>query len=125
MVLNDIGYDAERHFLCGDKYQTTSLLSFYGTDQRRAYFVNINNARDNQFTFWPGIDDEQQGKDGFFVAIAKDFKSTNGYVDRLHDYFGEVDVIGQYPLTSSYGRVTKKCLVIRVGTVRALTSHTS
>ena len=32
------GYDPHKHFLVSDKYQTTSLLSFYGQGQQRALF---------------------------------------------------------------------------------------
>lgn len=72
VVLEEAGYDAKKHVLFSDKYQTTSILSFYGPEQKRAYFLNINSARLNQFSFWPQM---KEGQSGFFVAIPPDEKS--------------------------------------------------
>ena len=46
-----IGFNPETEFLFSDKYQTTSILSFYNPAQKKAYFFNLEGARKNQFSF--------------------------------------------------------------------------
>lgn len=98
------GYDPQNDFVFGDKYQTTSLLSFYGPQQKRAYFLNINGTRKNQFSFWPGMETEQVAKTGFFVVTENaphTSKIDPEYIVRqLSDYFSEVEFAGKYPLIS-------------------------
>lgn len=67
-VLHQVGYRPLVDFLFGDKYQTSSLLSFYGPAQQRAYFLNLHGIRKNQFSYWPGMEVEQLHKTGFFVC---------------------------------------------------------
>ncbi len=67
--LQEVGYDEEEHFLFADTYQLTSILSFYGPTQERAYFLNLRGKRKNQFSFWPSLADEQLGRSGYFVFV--------------------------------------------------------
>lgn len=71
-VLCQIGYRPECDFLFSDRYQTTSLLWFYGPSQSKAYFFNLHGLRQNQFSYWPGMKEECVGKNGFFVALFPD-----------------------------------------------------
>lgn len=111
-ALTEAGYDPEQDFLFGDKYQTASILSFYGPDQKRAYYFNLQGSRKNQFSFWPGISQEQQGKRGFFVVIENIPQLNNQalpekYRQELIPYFDEVRVLGVKPLFEAYGSVAK------------------
>lgn len=115
--LSDAGYNPQEHFLFSDKYQTSSILSFYGPDQKRAYFLNVHNIRNNQFSFWPGMDSEQQGKTGFFVYIenAHNLSNTNIettptiYQELLEKYFSTIEFIGMRPLQKNKAAMIFKC----------------
>lgn len=114
-VLDDNGYNPNNNFLFGDKYQTTSLLSFYGEGQKRAYFFNLNGIRHNQFSFWPGMEKEQQGKTGYFVLTenvpAISAETRKKYQTLLQDYFHDVRLIAVQPLFYSDGRPVKMAMV--------------
>lgn len=113
--LRKVGYDPDKHFLFGDKYQTTSILSFYGTGQHRAYFLNLHGARKNQFSYWPGMKEEQLGKDGIYVLPA-----SAPHIERrldpeemeeiLSDYFREVRFLGIKPLFFGGGEMDKAAM---------------
>jgi hypothetical protein len=118
--LAQAGYDPEDHFLFGDKYQTTSILSFYGPDQKRAYFLNLHGTRKNQFSFWPGMKQEQLGATGYFVATENApqlDKNPDQWIDSyqrlLQDYFAEVWFLGMKPLYYSYGKPAKAALIFK------------
>ncbi|MFQ5729642.1 MAG: ArnT family glycosyltransferase, partial [Waddliaceae bacterium] len=96
-----LGYDPEQHFLFGDKYQMSSLLSFYSPGQKRTYFLNLHGTRQNQFSYWPSMADEQQRKTGFFVLaensprLEREFpERIKQYQIQLKDYFEEVHFEG-------------------------------
>lgn len=119
-ALQEAGYDHKKDFLFGDKYQTTSILSFYGPDQKRAYFLNLNRVRLNQFSFWPGMADEQQGKTGYFVVtenmphLEKNIKrQIEFYENTLKEYFREVEYLGMYPIFFSNGHLAKGALIFK------------
>jgi 4-amino-4-deoxy-L-arabinose transferase-like glycosyltransferase len=116
------GYDPDLHFLFGDKYQISSLLSFYSPQKKRAYFLNLQGARKNQFSYWPGMWEEQTEKDGYYVVV-----ENAPYLDRLHlegpepylklltPYCEKVEYQGFKPLITQSGEVVKgvfiyKCL---------------
>lgn len=69
MALLESGYQPENHFLVSHKYQTASQLHFYAPEQKRPYFLNLDNLRYNQFSFWPSLKEEQLHKNGFFILI--------------------------------------------------------
>lgn len=114
------GYDSKDDFLFGDKYQSSSILSFYGPEQKRAYFLNLNGIRNNQFSYWPSMADEQIGKNGFFVMIENSPRLEGGlsfdveiYRQKLQKYFKEVEFLGVSPLFESYGVMTKGALIFK------------
>ncbi|MDR3623947.1 MAG: glycosyltransferase family 39 protein [Chlamydiales bacterium] len=112
------GYDPNEHFLVADRYQMSSILSFYGEDQKRAYFFNILGMRKNQFSFWTSFKQEQ-GKDGFFVIVEnrplEDASRIRAeYEVRLAPYFKEVHFEKMQPLFVSYGLPVKWALIFKV-----------
>lgn len=116
--LTEAGYNPEKHFLAADKYQTTSLLSFYSDGQKRAYFLNLLQSRKNQFSFWPTMDQEQLGHDGYFVVIEDQIKPKvqadkiqAAYEAKLEPYFTQVQFAGIYPLFLAYGKNVKWAMV--------------
>lgn len=120
-ILNNIGYDSQKNFLFADRYQETSLLSFYGPNQKRAYFLNLRGIRKNQFSFWPGMEKEQLGNTGFFVLagvgsnVEEKLKKASEYYQKvLQDYFEDVEIKGVFSLFESYG-VSKKSILIIEG----------
>ena len=115
-LLKAAGYEADHDFLFGDKYQTASVLSFYSPEQKRAYFFNLGGARKNQFSYWPGMDVEQQGKRGFFLVIENSPQLDNQtlptkYLEQLQPYFNEVKYLGMKPLFHAYGKTVKGALL--------------
>lgn len=118
--LKEAGYDPRTDFLFGDKYQTSSILSFYGEGQKRAYFLNLNGIRNNQFSFWPGMPLQQGGKTGFFVVtenaphLGDSFRQkAEAYQVMLNPYFRKVDFLGAKTLFYSYGIPVKQALIFR------------
>lgn len=117
-ILNEVGYDPSRDFLVGDKYQMASILSFYSPAQKRAYFLNIQGTRKNQFSFWPSLANEQMGKRGFFVVVENtpqlqtaEKSLIDKYSIELKKYFSEVHFLGIKPLFFSYGEVVKGAFI--------------
>jgi len=115
-ILTVVGYNPDTDFLFGDKYQTASILSFYGPQQKRAYFLNLNGARKNQFSFWPGMPEEQKGEKGFFIVLENtpqlvDATLKDKYLELLRPYFNNVHYIGTSPLFWAYDNVVKGALI--------------
>lgn len=120
-ALANVGYDPNNHYLFSDKYQTTSILSFYGPQQKRAYFLNLTGTRRNQFSYWLGIEAEDKKNDGFFVWIEntpyleRDLQYKIGfYQNELEKYFGKVTFLGfetlkEEDLVISKGALFFKC----------------
>jgi 4-amino-4-deoxy-L-arabinose transferase-like glycosyltransferase len=119
-ALHDFGYDPKKEFLFGDMYQTTSVLSFYAPEQKRAYFLNLHGIRLNQFSFWPDMSQEQVGKTGYFVVTNnmpnleknKDDQIAF-YQTALQKYFSHVEFLGMKPLFFSNGHLAKGALIFR------------
>lgn len=114
------GYDPDQHFLFGDKYQMSSILSFYSVGQKRAYFLNLHGVRLNQFSFWPSMAEEQTGKIGFFVLAEnsphlerEQEKLQSFYQTELVKYFREVQFLGIRPLFYSNGQIAKAALIFK------------
>lgn len=116
-VLKQVGYEPKKNFLLADKYQMASILSFYGPGQKRAYFLNLHGVRKNQFSYWPGIA-EEQAKKGYFVAV-ENVPQLNkavpnlidSYQQHLKPYFHEVKFLGIFPLFSAYESMVKGALI--------------
>lgn len=114
------GYDPQHDFLFGDKYQTTSLLSFYSPEQKRAYFLNLHGIRKNQFSYWPRMPQEQKGKTGYFVLpensphLEKDEQQRiDHYQDILSHYFSRVEFLGIKPLFTIGNKVVKGAFIFK------------
>lgn len=118
-VLQKSGYDVSKDFLFGDKYQMSSILSFYSQEQKRAYFLNLQGIRKNQFSFWPGLE-KQIGKTGYFVVaehhphlekmLSQDIEK---YQNLLNPFFQKVEFLGISPLFLSYGTMKKGALIYK------------
>lgn len=118
--LNDAGYDPSHNFLFSHTYQTTSVLSFYGDQQKPAYFFNLEGRRKNQFSFWPGMAESVKGKTGYFVAVENSIKShedevnlINSLQNQLTPYFNEIHFQGTFPLFFAYGKPVKVALIFK------------
>jgi len=94
------------------RYQMTSLLSFYSPGQKRAYFLNLNGRRLNQFSFWSGM---EKGQSGFFVSSEEMPFETKAaqkrYQEMLTSYFNGVTYVGWTPLLEIYGEAGKVLLI--------------
>lgn len=113
-LLKENGYDHEQHFLAGDRYQTSSILSFHSEGQKRAYLLNLAGMRRNQFSVWPSLGAEQLGKTGFFVIISERLTDqTEALQEQLRNSFRTVQFLGSTPLFSAYGAEVKRALVFR------------
>jgi 4-amino-4-deoxy-L-arabinose transferase-like glycosyltransferase len=117
-TLDDLGYEPSKDFLFSDKYQTVSVLSFYASEQKRAYFLNLQGTRKNQFSFWPGMEKMASTERGFFVAVEKMSQleqrlsaSILSYQEQLQLYFKKVTFLGVKPLFISYQKSTKAALI--------------
>lgn len=119
-ALKEAGYNPEEHFLVSDKYQTTSLLSFYSEAQKRAYFLNLHGIRKNQFSYWPGLPQEQKGQSGFFIMVEnaphlqrEEAQKSAFYDQELPKYFEKVDSLGTKPLLYDVDGVSKAALIYK------------
>jgi len=106
-------FDTEQQFLFGDKYQTTSLLSFYNSKQSQAYFFNLLGVRKNQFSYWPP---PEPGKDGIF-AVIENTENLEGLIElykaKLEPYFSKVHPPKKVDLFNAYGVSVKGALLFR------------
>jgi 4-amino-4-deoxy-L-arabinose transferase-like glycosyltransferase len=92
-ILKNAGYDPQNDVLLSDRYQTSSLISFYSEEQKRAYFLNILPQRQNQFFFWPVL---KEGASGYFVGITQ--KEEVREEEKLLLYFEKVGPAQVFPL---------------------------
>lgn len=118
--LSEINFDPNSEFLFSDKYQMSSILSFYNPLQKRAYFLNLQGVRKNQFSFWPGMKDEQQEKNGYFVVVENyphldklDDEHIEEYQEQLKNYFEKVEFIGKKPLFTIDGVTVKEAAIFK------------
>jgi hypothetical protein len=115
LILNEQGYDPSLNFLVTDKYQTSSELSFYSKGQKRAYFLNLQEARRNQFSYWPSLQEVEKNKTGFFVWVENtplferqvDERKTF-YKKELQNFFEEVELAGTFTIPGK-GLVLFRC----------------
>lgn len=116
LVLKEAGYDPNEHYLVSDNYQMTSLLSFYGPLQKRAYFLNLDQRRENQFSFWPGLSSEKK-LSGFFVTVKETYKNkgvSQQEITKLKKIFKDVDPLPSQVIFKAYGRSEKEAFPIKV-----------
>ena len=118
-MFKNIEYNEDEEFLFSSKYQMSSILSFYGPKQKRAYFFNIFSVRNNQFCYWPGMEEEQIGKNGLFVIVEntphlqKHIENAPNYLEKLSPYFQKVDFLGSFPLIELQGQPCKSALIFK------------
>lgn len=106
--------------LIADKYQTVSQVNFYNPLQREAYFLNLQGARKNQFSFWP-ISKEDYNKPFYFIFIDGEPKlaekvvtAKEFYLKTLPDYFQEVGKPVEVMLFEVEQKPVKKALIFPV-----------
>lgn len=103
-------FDPKKEFLLADKYQITSLLSFYNPYQEQAYFINLFGMRKNQFSYWPR---PEKGKNALFVAVEANFnEDVEEYSSLLSPYFEKIHPFKVISLVESEGKSVKKALII-------------
>jgi 4-amino-4-deoxy-L-arabinose transferase-like glycosyltransferase len=119
-ILTKQGYQSDQHFLFSDRYQTTSVLSFYAPGQKRAYFMNLQGIRKNQFSYWPNLEQERQGQTGFFVWVEtmpdlkREWKAKwESYQVKLKEYFEDVEFLGVSPLIVEGATIVKAVFIFR------------
>lgn len=102
-------------FFFADKYQNSSILSFYAPGQPEAYFLNLSGARKNQFSYWPA---PEAGKNGIFVAVENgtdlDKKMHNleeHYLQALAPYFARIHAPKRVTLFRVDGKSVKEALI--------------
>lgn len=108
-------WDENKGFWIGDKYQTCSLLSFYGPSLN-VYWFNIHGARKNQFSLW-SIDAQFLGGPARFISVeAGTEKEMNAMakvcIERLKPYFTSVSSVKIIPLWVYRGQVQRSALII-------------
>ncbi len=119
-ALEAVGYDPEHDYLFSDRYQATSLLSFYGPEQRPALFFNLTESRKNQFSYSRPLTEREQERRGFFV-IVEQIPSNHlawyqeHYSEKLSPYFASVTWRGAFPLFVVQGRPVKWALIFECG----------
>ncbi len=114
-ALEESGYSPEQHFLFSDRYQMTSLLSFYGLEQKRAYFFNIKALRKNQFSYWPGMPEKELGRSGFFVEVVTNRDpeaATRDFQRELEPYFFTVRTMSPQVLMQLDGKAVKTAIIL-------------
>lgn len=107
------GYTPGKEFLFSDRYQATSLLSFYGPNKQRAYFFNIHGLRHNQFDFWPQMADACHNMTGYFVEFDSLHEApwaAERFKQKLAPYFSEITILPPQPL---YGGDKKVAVILR------------
>lgn len=114
------GYQPDKDFLFASSYQTTSILSFYNSSKKRAYFLNINNIRKNQFSFWPQMSENENHNNGYFIVVEtgknpidKLKLESSSYVEKLRPFFQTIEELGIYSLSTSNNYPSKVALVFR------------
>lgn len=123
-VLESQDFDKENDFIFASKYQTSSILNYY-IQSMPAYFFNIFSIRKNQFSFWPGLEQEIN-KNGFFLVtenepyLSEHKSMIQGYIQKLNKYFDSIDYLGSYPIFKSYGKETKEVLIFKCNNYNGL-----
>jgi hypothetical protein len=117
VTLLEAGYNPKKDYLISDRYQTVSDLSFYGPDQKHACFLNIHGLRQNQFCFWPGLED---GGSGYFATIVQRSERTHlknhmkSLQKKLIPFFDHVGVPRIYWLTPWKAEACSGLIIIQV-----------
>jgi len=119
-ILKEVGYNPAQDFLFGDKYQMSSILSFYSEGQKQAYFLNLKGIRKNQFSYWKSMREAEIGKTGYFVLVENSphlekepEKIISEYENTLSQYFRTIQFMGVKPLFVVDGKVVKGAFIFK------------
>ena len=116
-VLLENGYQVSKDYLITDSYQATSLLSFYGPGQDRAYFLNVSRRRLNQFSFWPPLSKDRRNE-GYFATLYDTRKMQpdlpQQVKEKIRPYFSNVSYLGAFPLYKQKEEAQKVLLLYHV-----------
>src|SRR5687768_2134065 len=88
--------------------------------KKEPIFLNLQGIRKNQFSYWPGMEEEKIGKTGYFVLTENSPALEKGmpelqkeYQKILEQYFTEVRFLGVRPLWYSYGNMVKGAYIFK------------
>lgn len=119
-ILSDVGYNPEKDFLFGDKYQTSSILSFYSPGKKTAYFLNLHGIRNNQFSYWKSMKDVEMHNTGYFVLTENSphlekepEKRIEEHIKLLSPYFETVEFLRIEPLFTVDGKTVKGAFIFK------------
>ena len=119
-LLTKHGYEPNEDFLFSDTYQNVSELYFYGPQQKRSYFLNLQGRRKNQFSYWPTMEQEQQGKTGYFLWIENSPKWQQHYHAVIENYtkildplFDHVELVGVEPIGKDADHSVKGLIIFK------------
>jgi hypothetical protein len=115
--LSQAPWNENRGFWIGDKYQTCSLLSFYGPSPN-VYWFNIHGARKNQFSLW-SVDAKFLGGPARFVSVEGCTEEEMNAmakicIEKLEPYFSRVSSVKVIPLWVYKGEVQRSALIINL-----------
>ncbi len=112
--LKEMGFNPKEHYLVSNRYQISSLGSFYSEGQKRALYLNLDRVRKNQFDFWPGLEAIGPNAIGFFLEVIYEPKTEDQLAahalqveDRLRTYYRNVQYLGAKSLFKVYGQTVK------------------
>lgn len=102
-------------FWISDRYQSCSLLAFYGPSQE-VYWFNLHGARQNQFSFWP-VASCYLGSPARFVLVdacsEQEMEAQAPLsIEKIKPYFQKVLQVTVVPLWTYRGKVEKCALII-------------
>jgi hypothetical protein len=111
----ELPWRKEEGFWISDRYQSCSLLSFYGPSQD-VFWFNLHGARKNQFSFW-SVPNHFLGAPARFVlvdncSLEHMHQLAHLAKDKIKPYFKQVKQIHVVPLWVYQGKVQKCALVI-------------
>lgn len=119
-ILQAAGYNPDKDFLFGDRYQTSSILSFYSPSKRPAYFLNLHGIRNNQFSYWKSMKEAEMHHTGYFVLTENSphlekepEKRIEEYEKHLSPYFERIEFLGIKPLFTVDGKTVKAAFLFR------------
>ena len=126
-LLKKLEFDENRNFLISDKYQISSISSFYNPAKKLSYFLNLRGSRRNQFCYWPSYQLAEKDKVGYFLWVENQpyldkelLPAEQFYVSELPKYFETVEKLGFFPLITEKKRVVKGVLIFKCQGIKEL-----
>lgn len=124
------GYSPEQDFLFSSRYQTSSLLWFYGPKQKRSYFCNIDHIRQNHFCYLPSMDEEVLGKNGYFVCLLKKEEKEHANAalhtikKKLRPYFSSIERSWIFPMEGVDNKTNHIILIVKAISYQGMPQNT-